>query len=506
MLKRNLIANYLGQGWTALMSIAFVPLYIKYLGIEAYGLIGLFAVLQAWLALLDMGMSPTLNREMARLSAGAHTATSIRDLLRSIEIIAVAVAAVVALGVWAASGWLARDWLRAEKLPEGVVAQAFAIMGVVTALRFIENIYRSALLGLQRQALLNAVNSALATLRAVGAVGILAWLSPTIEAFFAWQAVASILSFGILANVTYRILPSADRAGRFSMSALRNIGKFAGGMTAITLLELLLTQSDKIILPKLLTLKEYGYYTLASAVASSLYKVTGPITQAWFPRLSALHAANNTDELIKTYHLGAQLVSVFVGSAALFMIVFAPQLLQLWLGRGDVAQRTVELVRILGLGTLLNCLMWMPYLTQLAYGWTRLAAMINVFAVLVIVPAILWATPRYGATGAAWAWVALNGGYILISAHFVFRKILTQEKWRWYIQDILAPLAAASVVATLAAWSVPSVAFVPFQLLWLLFSSVLTFLASALAAPAVRSTVWFHARQYLKFKRLSDAP
>lgn len=70
MLKRNLIANYLGQGWNALMGLAFVPLYIKYLGMEAYGLIGLFALLQAWLSLLDMGMTPTLNPEMARFSGG----------------------------------------------------------------------------------------------------------------------------------------------------------------------------------------------------------------------------------------------------------------------------------------------------------------------------------------------------------------------------------------------------------------------------------------------------
>ena len=44
MLKRNLIANYVGQGWAALIGLVFIPLYIKYLGIESYGLIGLFAV------------------------------------------------------------------------------------------------------------------------------------------------------------------------------------------------------------------------------------------------------------------------------------------------------------------------------------------------------------------------------------------------------------------------------------------------------------------------------
>ena len=53
-LKRNLIANYLGQGWAVIMGLAFIPIYIKYLGIESYGLIGLFALFQAWLILLDM--------------------------------------------------------------------------------------------------------------------------------------------------------------------------------------------------------------------------------------------------------------------------------------------------------------------------------------------------------------------------------------------------------------------------------------------------------------------
>jgi len=47
------------------MGVAFVPLYIKYLGVEAYGLIGIFAILQSMLALLDMGMKPTLSRELS---------------------------------------------------------------------------------------------------------------------------------------------------------------------------------------------------------------------------------------------------------------------------------------------------------------------------------------------------------------------------------------------------------------------------------------------------------
>ncbi len=503
MLKRNLIANYLGQGWTALMGLAFIPIYIKYLGIEAYGLIGLFAVLQAWLSLLDMGMSPTLSREMARFTSGAHSATSIRDLLRSIEFIALGIAILMSLGIWAVAGWLASDWLRAEKLPVETVAQAFAIMGVVTALRFVEGIYRSAIIGLQKQVLYNFVSSALATLRGLGAVGVLMWYSPTIESFFLWQGLVSVFTLGVLANVTYRALPKGERSGRFSVAALRGIAHFAGGMMGITFLTLLLTQMDKILLSKLLTLSEYGYYTLATVVASTLYMLTSPITQAWFPRLSALYAANNQPELITKFHQGAQLVSVFMGSAAFVMIAFAQVVLQLWTCEPELAQRSARLLSILALGNLLNGLMWIPYQTQLAHGWTRLALWINVVSVLIIFPAILWATPRYGAEGAAWVWVSLNTGYVLIGIHFMFRKILTQEKWRWYWQDLLRPLVTAAFVASATAWAMPSTLAEPLQLVWLLLASALTLLASAMAAPAVRTVLLAQAKHHLQSIRLS---
>lgn len=469
------------------MGLAFIPIYIKYLGIEAYGLIGLFAVLQAWLSLLDMGMTPTLNREMARFTVGTHSATFIRDLLRSIEIIALGIAALVGLGIWAASGWLASDWLRAESLPIDTVAKVFAIMGVVTALRFVEGIYRSCIIGMQRQVFYNVVNSVLATLRGAGAVGILIWISPTIEAFFLWQGLVSIITLCVLALTTYIALPGAERPGRFSLAALQDVWRFAGGMIGITFLALLLTQVDKILLSKLLTLSEYGYYTLAATVAGGAIAVmVGPICQAWFPRLSQLYAANDQAGLIRAYHQGAQLVSVIMGSAALVLFVFAETLLHLWTQDAALARRAAPLLRLMVLGNLLNGLMWIPYQTQLANGWTGLSALTNTVAVAIIVPAILWVTPRYGAEGAAWVWISLNAGYVLISIHFMHRRILNAEKWRWYRQDVAQPLLAATFVAVAIRWLIPNPAGIVSQLSTLTFAFLATLLAAIQVAPMVR--------------------
>ena len=445
MLKRNLIANYLGQGWVALMGLVFIPLYIKFLGIEAFGLIGLFAVLVTWLTLLDMGLTPALGREMARFMAGSHSAESIRDLLRSIEFIAIGMALMIVVLAASSANWLAGSWLQAEALSVSVVSQAFAIMGLVTALRLVESVYRSSIIGLQRQVLFNMINSVMATIRGAGAVAVLVWVSPTIQAFFLWQGLVSVVTLIALAIATYSTLPKPNRAGRFSLAAVRAVWRFAGGMMGITFLALLLTQSDKILLSTLLPLSDYGYYTVAALVAGALYMLVTPITQAWYPRLCELQARNDQQGLVRAFHQGAQLVTVIAGSAAIVLIVFSETILYLWTQDRLLASRVAPLLSVLALGNLLNALMWVPYQTQLAYGWTSLALRINFIAVLLIVPAILWATPRYGAIGAAWVWSGLNAGYVLVGIHFMYRRILISEKQRWYIYDVALPLAFISL-------------------------------------------------------------
>ena len=42
-LKQNVIANLLGRGWSALMALAFVPFYLRYIGVEGYALVDAYA-------------------------------------------------------------------------------------------------------------------------------------------------------------------------------------------------------------------------------------------------------------------------------------------------------------------------------------------------------------------------------------------------------------------------------------------------------------------------------
>ena len=384
-LRKNAMANYVGQGWTTLMGLAFIPLYIRFLGLEAYGLIGVFALLQAWLSLLDLGMTPAISREMARFKGGGHDAQSIRDLLRSVEITGVGMALVVAAGIWTASGWLASHWLRVERLPVNTVAEAFAIMGVVVALRFVENIYRGSIVGLQRQIMLNLVSGAMATVRAVGAVAILAWVSPTLDAFFVWQGAVSavtIVSFGV---VVHWSLPAAERPSRFSLDALRGVWQFATGTLLVTLLGFLLSQSDKVILGSLLSLEQFAIYSLAYTVASAVRLLGQPIDQAVYPGLTQLFQQGDQVGLATLYHKSAQYNAVLMGGVGIFLAIFGEQVVALWTQNSRIAHDTSGVLWILVLGMVLNGIMNGPYYLQMAAGWTGLLVKVNLVMVLLFV-------------------------------------------------------------------------------------------------------------------------
>lgn len=444
-LKKNTIANYLGQGWTALMGLAFVPMYIHYLGVEAWGLVGFMSMLQAWLTLLDMGLTPTLSREMARFQAGEHSAQTIRDLLRSLEVIYGGVAVAVVGIVWFIAPWVAAHWLSAEQLTAASVAQAIGMMGLVLATRMVEQVYRGAIQGLQRQVWLNSTQSVLATLRWAGAVGVLVWVAPSIEAFFLWQGLVSLLSVVILARQTYHWLPSAERSARFDMAAIARISRFAGGMAVTTLLALLLTQVDKLLLSKLVSLEDFGYYTLAASVASALGFLVAPIATAVFPHLTELVANSEQKAIIDIYHRASQWLAAVLIPASLVIAAFAEPLLYVWTGSVSLAQQAGPLLALLTLGSLFNGIMHVPYMTQLAHGWTGFAVRVNIVAVGIIIPAILWAVPRFGAIGAAWAWLGLNTGYVLVGMHFMHRRLLQNEKWRWYQDAVFKPIAIGSI-------------------------------------------------------------
>ena len=486
---RNAVANYIGQGWASVVGVIFAPLYVRVLGVETYGLIGVFSVLLAWMSVFDLGLTPTLNREMARLRAGAHTPESIRDLLRSLEVIYTAIAALVVVLVWMGAPWLAHGWLNVKGLEPTLVTIAVRIMGFVVASRWLEQVYRTALQGMQDQVWANGAQAILATLRWCGSYIVIAFVSPTITAFFVWQGLSSVASVVVLRARIQRLLPLAARGARFSRPALAEVRDFARGMFVTSILTLLLTQSDKLVISKLLPLSEFSLYMLASVLAGGLLQLFTPMNTAVYPRLTEQVALADHDGLVGTYHLACEWMSAVIIPAGLLLSVFARPVMLAWTGDPLITQRAAPLLAMLALGMLCNGLMNLPYMLQLAHGWTSLAVRTNLVAVLLIVPAMIFAVPRFGAAGAAAAWLALNAGYLALTAHFMHRRLLPASKWRWYRDAVLVPLAGGAIVAVAIRLVLPEPGSRIGAMVIVALAAAALYAAMGIAIPGVRRSV-----------------
>jgi len=486
-IKLNIIANFAGKAWKALMSLAFIPLYIKFLGIEAYGLIGFFATLQAVFGLLDLGLSSTLNRELARYSAQHGQGQKMRDLVRTLETIYWGMAILISVTVISLAPFIAEYWIKAENLSVETVQQSVVLLGITIAFQWPLSFYSGGLMGLQRQTLYNLLSSGLATLRGVGAVLTLWLVSPTIEAFFTWQVVISLLSTALIALALWHSLPKGKRTACFDKQLLHSIWRFAAGMTAISATGLFLTQLDKILLSTLLPLKMFGYYTLASVAAGALFMFVGPIFTALFPKFSQLVAQNDNKGLTALYHRACQLMSVAILPAALVLAMFSHEVMLLWTSDPIIAENTYWLVSLLAIATGLNGLLNLPYGLQLAYGWTKLAFYTHIVAILLLVPTLIILIHYYGAIGAAIVWMTYNAGVILISLQIMHHRLLKGEQWRWYREDVGLPLTAVLITAGLGRWLLPADMAPLITVLYLFGVSLVTLIVTAMVTPQVRN-------------------
>jgi O-antigen/teichoic acid export membrane protein len=395
------------------------------------------------------------------------------------------------ISVGAASHHLASHWLNVKALPVDVVATALAVMAVVTALKFCEGIYRGSLFGLQLQVWYNGAYALLSTLRHAGALAVLAFISPTLHAFFIWQGIVSLLTLAVLARKVHDAIPKGASSPRlFSSHAVAGVWRFAGGMTSIALLSLLLTQADKILLSKLLPLDVFGYYSVAASAGGAILAVTIPLSTALYPRMVEFVTQGDEKGLITLYHAGSQVVTAVTSPLMALFAFFAEGIIVVWSGDANLAEQVAPLLSVLAVGTFLNGLMQVPYHLQLAHGWTGLSVKVNVIAVLLLIPAMLWIVPRFGAIGAAWIWVILNGGYVLCAVQFMHRRLIPQEKWRWYVGDVLLPMGGAIGVMLLAQQLQPAA--YENRLAWTLFlgaAGVLALAMSAILAEKIRSQV-----------------
>lgn len=441
--KNNITANFAGRVVTILTSLLVVPLYIKYLGIEAYGVIGFFVTVQTILNLLDFGIGATVNRQMATLSVNSGRDKELLDTKKTFEYLYWGISLVALLIIIAASGYISSHWLNRTELEHHTVHRAIIMMGVGFFFQFPWNLYNSALLGLQKQVTPNFIAAGMALVKAVGSVLVLKYVSASLSAFLLFQAACTFLQTLAAAFYLRYVLRTKDVKGQFSKIILVNNWRYTAGLFLTSILIVLLTQIDKVLLSRMVPLDIFGYYVLAGTVAANVQALILPVSTTYFPQFSQLTTTGNYDLLKQKFHQSSRLIALCVIPIGVVMFFLSKQVLFVWTGNEILSRNVYVLLSILICGMTFNTLMTIPYVLSLAVGWVRYGFHISIIALLFLIPFIFFATKTYGVTGGAAAWALLNLGYLVFAMQYFFSRQLSSEKLSWYWNTVLLPLFIA---------------------------------------------------------------
>jgi O-antigen/teichoic acid export membrane protein len=438
----------------ALIPLAVVPIYIRLIGAEAYGLVVLNATILSTILFLDRLVAPAIIREFGRKNGDAAEAEGMGTLLKSFEGVALALGglamAVALLAIW----YLTPGWGERVGLDRTGMRAAFVLMAFVIGVQWPGLLYTAALTGLQRQAVASGARLAGVLLLHAGGVMVLLFMRADILALLAWQAVAFLVQSLVLRWITWSVMPVASVAPTASREALRGVWRMAVGSLLIGLAASLISQIDKFMVARLFPPDQFTAYGLSFMVAGAAFNVlTGPLSSAMQPHFARLIEAGDEAELANAYNRWSQVLALFAIPLGTMMMSFSGPLVDLWLGMDTpLSAKVKSTLPVAALCVLLVALLAPAALLQGAAAWNGLTLGCHAITATTLLLALPIVVARHGPWGAAALSAGLTAMYFFVMIPLMHSRLLRGRFWDSTLRNIFLPLVVMLSVVVFTAF------------------------------------------------------
>lgn len=435
-LKHNVIANYVGQAYKALIGIIMMPIYLSYLGSEAFGLIGFYVMLQSWMQLLDLGMKPTLARESSKYRAGSIGIIELRTVLRTLEVIFVSTGILVAVGIILSSNYIAISWLNVINLDLSSVSLAIVVMAIIVAARWVSSLYTGVLAGLERQVWINSFEIVFNTLRFVFVLIPFEVYGARIEVFFIYQMIISICELITISIFTYSNFDNLKEKISYSFEVLKKIYKFSFAIAFGSIIWVVVTQIDKLVLSKYISLEEYGYFSLAIVISNGVFVLGNAIGSAIMPRMTIYSEQKKYKELENLYFLAIEIVLLIVVPISALLVFYGEEILYLWTKDLVAAKNASEIMKWYVLGNAMVSMGAFAYYLQYAKGDLKLHLRGNIIYAIILIPLQIYMASNFGPIFTGILWFIVNLFVVLFWIGFIHKRFLVGKHLLWLWRNL----------------------------------------------------------------------
>lgn len=253
----------------------------------------------------------------------------------------------------------------------------------------------------------------------------------------------------------YRQFPYAPISPFPVWSELKTMLPIAGSMAFLAGMWVVITQIDKLILSKTLSLEAYGYFTLAIMLAGGLLIFTLPLNQVIQPRLTILASQNKNSELCTLYRQSTQIIAAGFIALGGTLAIFAEQILYAWTGDLQTALAVAPILFWYSQANTLVGILLLPFMLQFAHGYLRLHVTGNLLLLIILIPILIYVSLKYGAMGVGITLLTSRVLFLFLWVPLVHKRLLPELIWTWPIFDVGKIAFAIILFLSMMRWLIP---------------------------------------------------
>lgn len=440
MLK-NGFYNTLGSVLRLVVSVLTVPLLIRFIGSEEYGLWTLISATVGLLGLASAGLSTSttvfVSQDLANEDVNGISKT-LTIIFGSMFILATT----AACAVWISAAHLMSFFPKLD--PEQVVraVQALKVSGLVVWLQLFESILVGLQQAYQQYGTINVLNTVSLLFRNVGLL-VIGWFAGETVALMQWTlvtAAASLIghgyvSFQLIRHINLRPIFDRHRGWAIVNYSLMTWLTSIGGI--------LFSQVDRFIVGSVLGTKELGIYAAITNITQQINTLSSVPVQPLLPEISSLIAKKDLDilkikkSIKQAFEINA-LIALGLGGS---LFIFAPIILKAMISDA-ISSELIFAFRSAIIIYALYSLNAVGFFTLLGVNLVGRCMTIRFGSAALSILLIYWGASQWGLVGACLG----NGGYLGIWLFNIYgMKSLSIPIQSWF-QWLKFPLLFFSLV------------------------------------------------------------
>lgn len=423
LLVRNAFVNLLGHGAPMVVAIFTIPLLIKGLGTDRFGILTLAWVVVGYFGLFDMGLGRALTKLVAE-KIGERLTQEIPPLIwTALAVMGGAGLLGTALLVFL-SPWLVETILKIPVLLQNETRLALYFLAISIPIVISTTGLRGVLEAYQRFDIINAVRVPM---------GFFTFLSPLIVLPFSKNLALLVMvlvagrvaAWAVHLILCFRVAPTLCKDIRTQRSMIRPLVSFGSWITVSNIVAPLMLYLDRFFIANVLSVSAVAYYTTPYEIITKLLIIPVAVSGVMFPAFTSSFAQNAL-HVRQLYRQTMTYMSLIMFPIILFIYFFAERGLALWIN-ADFAHNSFRVAQLLALGVFINSFGHIAQSLVQASGRPDLTAKLHLAELPLYLIYLSWLLSKYGISGAACAWLVRVTISTLVLA-FLANRVLKEKQ------------------------------------------------------------------------------